>query len=275
MSDTNESIGRDHNKPPELIVETPDEILARLGAAHSTLAIRRDTLAGIAARIPAEDKMNDEWEQKFLNAMKTTKAFVKAVDARRQDEKDPFLQAEQAVDGFFAQISGPIERLRERMGEMLTNYQNARARAETRKREAELAAARKRQEDAERKAAETAAAARKKRLADDARELAQRVAERAIERVAVAIERTTAARKAVAVKPAELSRVRTDLGAVGSLRTHYTFEIIDPAKVPRSYCTPSKELIDAAIKAHTTRDGKCSLKVPGLRIFAESNTVVR
>lgn len=257
-----------HNRPP---IPTPDEIAEQLAIDQLSLIGRRDELAEMTDRLPAQDEIGDEWEKKLTDGIKAAQSFLKACEARRVDEKEPYLAAERAVDGFFKNVAQPIERLKDRMGALLSTYQRAKARAEQAKRDAELAEARRLQAEADEAQRKAERAARK--AAEDA--AAAKAAEAAREAAIKAAEDAERARKAATVKPAELSRTRTDLGVVGSLRTVWTHEIVKAASVPRSYCRPDDGLIKAAIKAHTDKAGNCDLKIPGVRIFQQSDSVVR
>ena len=75
-------------------------------------------------------------------------------------------------------------------------------------------------------------------------------------------------------KPAEQSVTRTDLGARASLRTRWVFEVEDAEQVPRLYLSVNEGAIRAAIKAATTPDGRCDLKIPGVRVYASTISVV-
>lgn len=299
MSDTSEaqpSPGRGHNLPP---IETPDEIAERLALTYLALIGRRDELLGMKDRLPAADEIDSDWEKKLSDAVKAAQTFIKSTDARRADEKEPFLAAERAVDGFFGQCSDPIEKLKDTMSALLSGYQRAKARQEEERRAKEARAAeearlnalaeQRKAEAAERKraaefeAAERAAAAKRASAvalttaaakAAASREASRR-ADEAREAAAVAADRAETTRRATRVTRAELSRSRSDLGVVASLRTLWDHEITDPGRVPRSYCSPDKALIAAAIKVHTTADGKCPLKIAGVKIFPASNTVTR
>lgn len=111
------------------------------------------------------------------------------------------------------------------------------------------------------------------RLAEERREQ-QRIADKARDDAAAAEQRANATKKAAGASQADMSRTRTDLGAISSLRTVYEFEITDHNKVPRQYCRADEGLIGSAIRAATV-DGKCGLKIAGVRIFAATGTVTR
>lgn len=289
-------IGIGHNNPP---VETPDEIAERLGLAHIALVGRRDDLLKMNDRLPAPDAVDDDWEKKLSDGIKAAQTLIKSSEARRADEKEPFLAAERAVDGFFYGCSGPIEKLKDRMSALLSAYQRAKARREAERRQEEARKAeaarvaaeaeRKRLEAVERKRAQefedAARAAEKKRATERDRAAAAkranesaaagRRASEAREAAARAADAAEQARRATRARNADLSRSRTDLGVVASLRTNYDFEIEDNERVGRQYCSPDKGKIRAAINAAIQDDGSCKLKIPGVRIFPKADSVVR
>ena len=111
------------------------------------------------------------------------------------------------------------------------------------------------------------------RLADERLEQ-QRIADKARDDAAAAAQRANATRKAAGASQADMSRTRTDLGAIASLRTVYDHEVTDHDAVPRQYTRVDDGLIAAAVRAATI-DGKCTLRIPGVRIFPRTDSVVR
>jgi hypothetical protein len=335
------------NFPPDPIAE----LQAHLLASNEPLLARKAELLGMEARLPGEIT-DEDWAEKITNAVKACTAFVKNSEAARVSAKEPHLQAERAVDGFFKKVSDPVGSLKDKMSKLLTAYDRRKADEERRRREAAAAeaarvaaeeariareeqarlaaikrqeeeakaAAARREEEARREAARTeqarqdairqaaeaknreereaaaaaqkkadeeAAAARKK--ADDERAAAQaeqdrlaaeraeqeRIQKEARDRVAVAKQDANVALADSTVKAAELSRERTTLGAVRSLRTTWAFALEDLDLVPDTYLSLNEGAVRAAIKANTTKDNKCSLKIPGIRIYPVEDTQVR
>lgn len=126
----------------------------------------------------------------------------------------------------------------------------------------------------ERDRAEKAEAARIEAEAKAERRAQERVTAEARDAAAAADRAQNKAGRAEQANAAELSRSRTDLGAMSSLRTTYDFEVVDRAIVPRLYLEVDRGAIGAAIKAHT-HAGKCDLVIDGVRIFAVTDAVVR
>lgn len=153
----------------------------------------------------------------------------------------------------------------------------ARAEKEAAQRALEEAKEKKRQDDAAAKAeADRVALEEAKeriRLADERREQ-QRIADKARDDAAAAAQRANATKKAASASQAEISRTRTDLGAIASLRTVFEHEVTDHDQVPRQYCRVDDGLIASAVRAATV-DGKCNLKIPGVRIYPKTDSVVR
>ena len=111
------------------------------------------------------------------------------------------------------------------------------------------------------------------RLANERREQ-QRIADKARDDAAAAAQRANTTKKAASASQADMSRTRTDLGAIASLRTVYEHEVTDHEAVPRQYCRVDDGLIASAVRAATV-DGKCTLRIPGVRIYPKTDSVVR
>lgn len=298
-----------HNNPPQpMDVMAPVKPLAeQLAEDHAALLDRAKAIAGMAERLPnaCED---DETASKLTEAIKSATACAKALEDARKAAKQPHLDAGKAVDSFFANRVLPVDGVKTKMGALLTAYQRKQEEAERKRLEAIAAEERRLAREAEAAAREAervareAAQAEARRQAEaraiierqqgearrkaEAEEAARREAERqrlaaeqaeadrAREAARVAKAEATEAKEAASAPAAELTRARSDLGAVGSLRTTWHYEVTDEAAVPREYLTVDPAKIKAAMKA-ATKGGKCALKVPGVRVYSETNTVVR
>lgn len=361
-------LGIGGNNPPD-----PIEILrGRLTETYAETIERSKQLLALADRLP--ETMDDDWEAKISEAIKSCTKFTKNAEATRLAANEPHRALIAATDGFFKAMSDRVDALKKTMAEKyLTPYQQMKADAEKRRREEEAREARARAEEAARVAREEAARAaeakrreeaakaeaeRLKRERAEAEERRKREAIAAQERAeaerqealrleaeatnkkkraaaAAAIEKAdrearereeaarvearaqrekdrlardeaiaaeakakaerkeqervaAVARDAAAVaerlrnktgqaeraNSAELSRTRTDLGAVASLRTTWHHEVIDAALVPRLYLAVDDSAIAAAIEA-ATKDGKCDLSIKGVRIYPMTDSVVR
>ena len=143
--------------------------------------------------------------------------------------------------------------------------------AEKVRREAEARAA-----EAKRAADEEAAKARAEQWkASNERAEQEREAREAREAADKAKAEKAAAEKSAGARAADMSRTRTDLGAVASLRTSWKHRVVDADKVPRIYLRVHEPSIVAAIRSATTRDGKCELKIDGVEIYAVTDSIVR
>jgi hypothetical protein len=361
--------GLGHNNPP-----SPVEILrARLTEEQAELIQRCNELLSMEDRLPAV--MDDEWEGKLTEAIKSCAKFTKHSEAARLQENEQYRELIAASDGFFKGLSGRIDALKAKMNkDYLTPYQQkkkdeeqarrdaaaaearrladeqarlareeqarvaeakrkeAAAKAEAERIERERVEAERRREEEARREAERQEAARREaeRLATEAKSREERAAaaaarlkadreaaeakakadheaaeakakaDREAAEARAAFEQAAAARadqerqaresreaadkaraeraaadKAAAAKAADMSRVRTDHGAVSSLRTTWHHRVVDAAKVPREYLAVHEPSIVAAIRSATTKGGKCELRIPGVEIYSRTESVTR
>jgi uncharacterized protein YhaN len=247
-----------HNRPPEEIELLRD----KLAETHRPLIDRGQELVDMKDRLPASCD-DEDTAARLADAVKACTAYTKNADAARVSAKEPFLASGRAVDGFFKALSDPVDRVKQAAGALLTAYQRRVADEERRRREAIAAEERRLAREAEQKAREAKKAgdeAEAKRLRDEAQ------AQRALAQVA---------REEAQVKAAELTRNRSTIGSVASLRTTWAFEVVNPDLVPRLYMRPDEGAIRAAIKANTDSDGRCKLKIDGVKIFEKQESVVR
>jgi hypothetical protein len=293
-----------HNQAPDATAI----LRAQLEETHKPLLDRQAQLLGMEARLPATCD-DEDTAAKFADAIKACTAYTKNSEATRLSANEPYRAGIRTVDGFFKANSDPVDKLKTKMGGILTDYQRRVADAERRRleviaaeerriakeaeakareearvahegREAEErrqeearkaaealgAAARKKAEEVERKRQEEAAAAQKK--LDDAAAKARDDAREKKQNANVAKADSTA-------KGADLSRSRSTAGSVASLRTTWEFSVVNADDVPRTYMSVNEGAIRVAIKAATTKDGKCPLRIPGVKIFPVEETVVR
>lgn len=291
------------NNPP-----SPIEIIrAGLAEAHVDIVARSRALAEMADRLPNSCDDADT-AAKLTEAIKSCTAFVSSAEAARKAAKQPHIEAGKVVDTFFANFSLPVDAVKIRMGALLTAYQRKQEEIERKRLEAIAAEERRLAREAEAAAREAERVAREAAQAEARRQAearaiierqqgearrkaeAEEAARREAERARLAAEQAEAdrareaaraarveaaeAKDAANAPAAELTRARSDLGAVGSLRTTWHYEVTDEAAVPREYLTVDHAKIKAAMKV-ATKGGKCTLKVPGIRVYSETNTVVR
>ena len=292
------------NNPPDPIAILKDQ----LEQTHTELIDLQAKLLAMEGRLP-EACEDADMAAKLSDGIKALTAFVKNSEATRIAAKEPFLASGRAVDGFFKSKTDPIEKLKAKMGAMLTVFQRAEADRERRRLEAIAAEERRIAAEAEKKAREEARIAREAREAEERRAEEARKAAAALEgkkrAAAEAAERERAAEAAAKIKAqeeeaakardvareakqeanvakvdagakaADLSRQRSTAGSVASLKVTWHHEVTKPEDVPREYLSVSDTAIRVAIKAATTPDNRCTLKIPGVKIFPKEESVVR
>jgi regulator of protease activity HflC (stomatin/prohibitin superfamily) len=261
----NDLPSRFHNRPPDVI----GDLLETLRETHQPLAVRLEEITDAFQRVP-DTVEDDDDGNRVADFVKVTTAFLKNCDAARVAAKEPHLAAGRAVDGYFKKLMDPVEKVKLALGQRLTAFQRKKADEERRRREEIARQERERAEEEERIAREAT------RLAAEAKDAeSRRLAAEARDRAAAAQEAAQAAREEAAVKAAEISRTRTDLGSVASLVTSWDFEVVDSRKVPRLFLTVDHAAIKAFIKASTDKKtGKCSATIEGVRIFERQTTRV-
>jgi hypothetical protein len=304
MSLTETTRGIGDNLPPD-----PAALLAeQLAETHAPLIKRKDELLGMEERLPAACT-DEDTAAKLADAIKACTAFTKNSESTRLAANEPFRLSIRTVDGFFKAGSDAVDRLKTKMGAMLTAYQRDVADKERRRLEAIAAEERRVAQEAEKKAREEARIAREAREAEERRAEEARKAAAALEgkkrAAAEAAERERAAAAAAEIKrqeevaakardsaraqkqeanvakvdagakAADLSRSRSTAGSVASLRVTWHHEVVKEADVPREYLSVSDRAIKVAIAAATTVDNKCNLRIPGVRIFPKEESIVR
>lgn len=280
-----------HNQPPDPIALLQEQLVD----THASLMERAEQLAGMAERLPASCD-DEDTAQKLADGIKSCAAFEKNSEAARVSAKEPHLAAGRAVDGWFKKLADPVSGVKNSMARLLTTYQRkkeaeererlraAAAEAEERRKEEErqrraaAAEAQRKQDEADRLAreakskADAEAAAKAQAVADAAAAEAREAAAQA----AVAREEATTAKADAIAKPAELTRTRSDLGSVASLRRTWDYEVEDEEQLPRMFLTVDHAAIKAFIKSSTDKKtGQCKAKIPGVRVFEKHDSVVR
>jgi hypothetical protein len=250
-----------HNRAPAI------EILRdELELENEPLLKRAADLAAAAGRMP-EKVLDDETAGKFSDMVKLVAAAIKASEAGRVGKKEPFLEGGRAIDGFYKKrISDPLLAIKASVESRLGVYLRAKADRERRAREEaeRLAreAERKAQEEA-RKAAEEMQNERDLQVALDAQQRAQDAAVASV-----------AASKAAAAKPAEMARTRGDVGSLGTLRTHWTGEVVDRDTLDLGPLRQHLSLDDLnkAVRAYVKAGGRF---LDGAKIYEAQEVTVR
>ncbi len=267
MSDTaHAASGIGGNLPPSdktLLEEVIAQRVEDLPAIYDTLTARRDELLASVERAP-EIVENDEHNKAFATLAKLLAALTKKAETERVGEKEVMLNGGRGVDGFFKQITEPVKKAKSTLETRQTEWQRKVAAEERRRRQEEERLAR---EEAEKLAQE---AAKREQEARDAKSLDDAIAaEEAAKQAAADAE---VAAKAAAAKPADLSRTRSDEGAVASLRTWWDFRDLDRDKVDLELWRQhiSIDALEKACRSFIKAGGR---EAPGVVIFENSRTV--
>lgn len=240
--------GIGHNRPPATIFDRlSDELRA------DDLLKRVEELAERANKGPREIKSEDDLDacgQLSLDAA----ALSKELEAARVDEKRPYLETGREIDAFFAT---PIDRLK-RIRTAFENVASAhlRAVAERKRREAEEAARKAREEESKR-----LEAARK---AEEANRLKTAVSHQ--DKAIDASQRAEEAEVIAAAPVEDLTRTTTASGIAAKGKTEWDFEIEDYQAIPfdRLRMLLKRAEVEAAIM-RAIKNGERN--IPGVRIF--------
>lgn len=258
MTTTEAARGIGDNMPP-----SDQEILQeRLAERAADLRKRADDLLDAEARAP--QPTDDDSAGKLGDYIKMITAAHKAIEAKRVDEKEPFLASGRAVDGFFKKMVEPLEALKARQERRLQEYLR-------RKRDEERA---RLQAEAERQAAEARA-----RAAEAARLEAANKPVAAAKQIDEAVRVETAAaeaRKAAAAPSAALSRTTGTMGAVAGLRETWRGTITDRDTLDLEALRPylSDECLQKALNAYV-KVHKDKRQIAGAAIALVDAAVVR
>ena len=229
-----------------------------------------------------QERLKRAKEKRLAEARAAEEAARKEAERKEREARE----AEQRRKEEAAAEVRRAEEAKKEAARQLAEAKAAKDREAAEKAKAEKEAAQRAIEEAKEKARREAAEAKAEadrvaleeakeriRLAEERREQ-QRIADKARDDAAAAAQRANATRKAAGASQADMSRIRTDLGAIASLRTTYDFEVVDHDAVPRPYLEVSHGAITAAIKA-ATHEGKCTLRISGVRIFPVTDSAVR
>lgn len=193
-----------HNNPPSEI----DIVGQNAQRLYGDILARADQLAEAEARMPTEID-DDETSGKVGDYIKQITANMKALDAARVGEKEPYLVKGRAVDGFFKRYTDKLKGIKDRVSIEHGRYIKAK---EDREREVER---KRREEEAERLRADAAEKLRiaeeEKRKADEARAAAEAEQRRVEEAAAAEKKRIEDEAQAERDKAqAEIDRLKAD-----------------------------------------------------------------
>jgi hypothetical protein len=251
MSETVDTVGLGHNRPPQPLDATL--LLDWLEPELEPLRVRRTALLEAldrfkAGHLPIRD---DDEQGNAAEFVKQLRAFVKVAEDLRRTLGQPYLDCTGTLNTAFKRLEADVIAGRELVDDAASAYARARAAEERRHREREAEDRRRAAELAEMHARSSG---------DDA------AWDRAVDTTA----RAEKAARAAEAGPADLSRVRGDMGAVASLRERWLYELLDINLVPDAYTR--RVLDEGALKAAIANGLR---EVAGLRIFDASRVQVR
>lgn len=265
--DTHSMVG--HNRPDYVIelasrlpVDYGDRFQDRIDAIHKRMRTMPDRIETKADHDTAVDIVAD------------LRSLHKDIEGTRVDEKDPFLRAERAVDGFFEPLKKTVTSMQTSVTGQVHAYLNRIAAEERARREAVAAEERRRaeelrrQEDERRQKAEDARRAQARQRHQEVADALSKEADQA-DNMAQAMET-----EIEATKPADLARTRSNQGTLSTLKSEWVFAIEDLEAVPLDKLRPylHREAIEKAIRAFVRVGGR---ELPGVRIYETTSAIVR
>jgi O-acetyl-ADP-ribose deacetylase (regulator of RNase III) len=257
-SPDHEQDGTNAPRPPAPL--TSAEVIAYLNYQLEPLLRQRDTEVLPALRTMAKTTFiaidDTETDAVFTQNRKTAKDLIRAATGAKKTEERPFVDAGNALRGWFARFEAPITAALKPIEQVMLDLGERRQAAATARAAEE---ARKRQEAADLIAAE-AARAIKAKPAEAEQLLAQSEA---------AAEEARRALAAAAARPAANTRVRGIYGAVSSVRTTWTHEVTDFDAVPREYLMVDKAKVAIAMKDRDRNSNKPTAVIPGITWIAQ------
>jgi hypothetical protein len=256
------------NRPPLITID-------ELSMDHANYVQKAAAFRAKLADLPSvidDDITCGIWQ----DIIKDVDTELKSVERTRVDVKAPFLAGERVIDGYFGTVATDLAGTRGSMAAVVGAHLRRKAAAEA----ARLAeVARKKREEEERQRAEAAEAARRAQALENQRRMAAASEKRVQASVAqqgamTAGAEAAAANKAASAKPAEHARTRSAGGSLGTLAEHWTFEILDQAKLPAAdlWAYVPMAAKETAVRAFVKSGGR---KLEGARIFSDTKLQVR
>jgi hypothetical protein len=242
-------------------VPAPETIAEYLAEAYQADIKRTDDLLEAFTRVPAEIS-DDEMNRRAADFAKKIAAHVKVLESDHKGEKQPYLDGGRAVDGFFKTKADNLAAIKREVERRQTIFANKKAAEERRRREEEARVAR---EAAEREA---------QAALDRAAALPAEAADAALDDAIAAQDQAEMLADAAQASPAELSRTRSDLGTVSSLRTSWKGELVNRDELDLDKLRPyiPTDALERAINAFVKAGGR---DLKGANIFEESKVVNR
>ena len=290
-----------HNNPPN----TPETLLPYLQEINQELTERQKECLAKAAETP-EICDTDDMESIITDRIGAIQKCVKELEAKRVDEKKPYLSLERAVDGFFNPLISKLDEAKKKLSRIGGAYQAEKA-EKARQAARELAEAqRKEKERLEAEARESERIAREAREAADkirrdAEAEQDRVKKAAAETAAKELEKQAKAsdksatqslnqavrvekqeNKAIAQaegKPSKLVASHGTYGARGSLRVSWKGKITDRSAINPAVLFPfiGDDALQVALNRYIDANckGEDEPKLAGAKFWRDENMQVR
>lgn len=226
------------------------------------VARAKEIAEALVATIQVHPTIDDEETfGEVAENIRMARSLIRTAEDRRQEEKKPYLNGGRVVDAWFADALKPLDRA-------IVPVQTAMNVYGERKLAAERAAAEKRRKEAEQEAARRLKAAQKA-MAKNAPDVDAQMAsaQHAAEQAQQATDRVNA-------PSADLTRSRGIYGATASVRTTWSWRVVDPALIPREYLMIDGAKIETA-KRQRDAQGAPTAEIPGIRWVPEHKVGVR
>lgn len=260
-------------------IDTPraEAVTSRLELDFGELLLNTDTLLDEAAVLPTIIESNDDVSA-IGGVVKKLRDLWKRGEAQRVAEGEPYMQAKAAVDAFFKRrVTEPLDGMGRTLNRRLDVHKQRQLAEERARREAEMMAARKALQEAERARQEAESAAKRAR---SNRTVEERAAEARAARVdadiaAVEAERATLATMA---KPSAIvgERFESDRSGLVSMRRQNVAILEDPALIDLEALRPylKREWLEQALRAWA-KATNFEQKMKGAIIEERETVVVR
>ena len=216
--------------PTALALPEKDKELIQVAAQAAVLEAKVGALIVTDKTLPMANEM--------LVQLKQARTVA---EARRKFIVQPLRAHLKNLDAYFAQFTGPLEKVDKALRDKLSDY-HLEAQRKAAEAAREVATLEEKRREAEAKAART----RKATTHEAAQEVVQALAEQQQEAIQVA-----------ASAPARLSAAA---GSTVAARQEWTFEVVDEALVPREYLEVNEVAVRKAVNAGLR-------EIPGVRIF--------
>jgi hypothetical protein len=231
-----------------------------LGDTHKDIVSEFDKMIIRANGTPREIKDDDDLG-KVGELVTDVMGLSKRLDAKRVEEKEPYLTGGRKVDGFFKQYTERLDRITSVFTDLASAFQRKKA-ADAARAAAEEAAALRAEEERLRQQAE---AAKRPATAAKKEDAADEIAAKADE---------AEARASVAAN--DFSKVKTETGVTAGAKKDWTFDITDYENIPLDRLRPyfKRAEVETALKAYV-KIHKGASQLPGVHFKEEVKATFR